>query len=154
MDYVLGLRARERCISYNCTRNAEVPRLLVGDPTRLRQIMLTLISNALKFSHQGEASVHVDLEKELENKIALRFTLKEKGKDSKAGEWRRKTLEALGPFKPVENRENFQCPHWAGPWPDHRQAIGGSHGRRNRSGNDSRRRTESLVYCGFRKAGS
>lgn len=110
VDYVLGLRARERQISYRCTRDPHVPPLLVGDSTRLRQIMLTLITTSVKFSNQGDVSVHVDLQEDLEDLIALRFSMKQMGKKGKGGDWLSKALKTLEPFKPVDDKEGFQCP--------------------------------------------
>ena len=110
VDYVLGLRARERCLSYRCTMSPDVPQLLVGDSARLRQIIVTMITHGVKFSHQGEVSVQVDLEQDLEDRTCLRFSMRENGKDEKSLEWRDKALQVFESFKPVQDKEDFECP--------------------------------------------
>ena len=58
---------------------AGVPEEVIGDPSRLRQILNNLISNAVKFTENGEISVTVDCLEE-ENEIALlKFEVKDTG---------------------------------------------------------------------------
>jgi signal transduction histidine kinase/DNA-binding response OmpR family regulator len=56
----LALRAREKGIAFICTVAPEVPDMLCGDPIRLRQILLNLASNAVKFTERGKVEVRVD----------------------------------------------------------------------------------------------
>jgi signal transduction histidine kinase/ActR/RegA family two-component response regulator len=55
----LALRATEKRIELRSNVAAEIPTLLIGDSTRLRQILLNLLGNAIKFTHQGEISLDV-----------------------------------------------------------------------------------------------
>jgi PAS domain S-box-containing protein len=57
----------------------KVPEVLVVDATRLRQVLLNLVSNAIKFTEQGEIHVVVSLVSEKENKIKLLFTVRDTG---------------------------------------------------------------------------
>ncbi len=50
-----------------------------GDPTRLNQVLNNLISNAIKFTHEGEILVKAEVEKELDDFIRLRFAVKDTG---------------------------------------------------------------------------
>jgi PAS domain S-box-containing protein len=58
----LALRAHSKALelAYNVDRN--VPDGLIGDPCRLRQILVNLVGNAIKFTHEGEVVVDIGLE--------------------------------------------------------------------------------------------
>lgn len=59
--------------------NHDVPLLLIGDPTRLRQIMLNLLTNAIKFTSEGEVVLSVELESETEKCCKVRFEVTDTG---------------------------------------------------------------------------
>ncbi|MEP6494150.1 MAG: response regulator [bacterium] len=56
-----------------------VPDVVVGDPGRLRQIVLNLVGNAIKFTSQGEILVHVEAEHQTPNSARLRFSVSDTG---------------------------------------------------------------------------
>jgi CheY-like chemotaxis protein len=53
------VQARNKQLSLQCDFSADVPEMAIGDPGRLRQILMNLVGNALKFTNQGEILVHV-----------------------------------------------------------------------------------------------
>jgi len=55
----LALRAQDKGINLVCDIAPEVPLALLGDPGRLRQVLVNLIGNALKFTEQGDVSLRV-----------------------------------------------------------------------------------------------
>src|SRR5690606_14505821 len=56
-----------------------VPRALVGDPGRLRQIIVNLVGNAVKFTEQGEVVIQVELESQSAAACALHFSVRDTG---------------------------------------------------------------------------
>jgi signal transduction histidine kinase/CheY-like chemotaxis protein len=57
----------------------EVPQNVIGDPFRLRQVLTNLISNAVKFTHEGEILVGVKLEEEYNGNLTLLFYIEDTG---------------------------------------------------------------------------
>ena len=76
---LLAIRAQEAGLEFICAAAPEVPSHLAGDPGRLRQILLNLAGNAVKFTHHGEVSVRVGLEWETDTEVMLRFSVKDTG---------------------------------------------------------------------------
>jgi signal transduction histidine kinase/CheY-like chemotaxis protein len=74
-----SLRAAQKNLELACEVDAAIPEMLVGDPTRLRQIVNNLVGNALKFTERGEIAVTADLESRDENSVMLHFTVRDTG---------------------------------------------------------------------------
>jgi PAS domain S-box-containing protein len=76
---VLAPRAHKKAIELACHIDPEVPDALVGDPLRLRQIVLNLVGNAIKFTDQGEIVVYVEPGSVHGEKVQLHFSVKDTG---------------------------------------------------------------------------
>ena len=75
----IAAHADERGLELTCDFAPEVPELVEGDPGRLRQIILNLVSNAIKFTHHGEVALKVQIESEEHDTRVLRFTVTDTG---------------------------------------------------------------------------
>ncbi len=75
----LALKAHEKRLELACRIGEGVPQYIVGDPGRLRQILLNLVGNAIKFTDQGEVLVEVKSAILPEDRPALRFTVSDSG---------------------------------------------------------------------------
>ncbi len=75
----LEMKAREKGLDFCQTLSKGLPTRLWGDPLRLRQILLNLGSNAVKYTEEGSVTVEILLEKELPGKVLLRFVVRDTG---------------------------------------------------------------------------
>jgi signal transduction histidine kinase/CheY-like chemotaxis protein len=75
----LGLRAHQKGIELVFDLLPDVTEALLGDPTRLRQIVLNLVGNAVKFTEQGEVVLRVEKQEEIENSVTLHFSVTDTG---------------------------------------------------------------------------
>ena len=75
----MALRAEEKGLELICAAAPDVPSLLVGDPGRLRQILVNLTGNAIKFTEDGEISVRITKDSEANDKTFLRFSVRDTG---------------------------------------------------------------------------
>ena len=66
-------------LELNMLIGSGIPQFVMGDPTKLRQVIRNLISNALKFTDKGEVFIEVSLNKETDVAIELLFTVKDTG---------------------------------------------------------------------------
>jgi two-component system, sensor histidine kinase and response regulator len=72
-------KAIEKGLELNMLIRSDIPRLLIGDPTKLRQVISNLISNAVKFTEKGEVFIEVCSKKETDNSIKLLFIVTDTG---------------------------------------------------------------------------
>jgi PAS domain S-box-containing protein len=76
---MVAVRAHEKGLTLVCEIAPNVPTDLVGDPTRLRQVLLNLVGNAIKFMESGEVSLCVTPDGDSSVPTALRFTITDTG---------------------------------------------------------------------------
>ena len=74
-----GLRAAEKGVELTYLVPPDVPDALIGDPGRLRQIVINLVGNAFKFTEQGEIVIVVTLESQDESHVELHFVVSDTG---------------------------------------------------------------------------
>ena len=76
---VLAFKAHEKNLELTVFVDPEVPSLVRGDPGRLRQVLVNLAGNAVKFTHEGEVTIRAELEEESEEEVLARFSVKDTG---------------------------------------------------------------------------
>ena len=76
---LLAIQAHNKGIELISLIERDVPESVHGDPTRLRQIITNLVSNAIKFTSQGEVAINVKAIEEEDARVLLRFEVKDTG---------------------------------------------------------------------------
>jgi PAS domain S-box-containing protein len=74
-----GVQASEKGVNLSYTLAKDVNKVFIGDPVRLNQILINLISNAIKFTHTGSIHVSVKSERVKDKKYFLRFDIADTG---------------------------------------------------------------------------
>jgi PAS domain S-box-containing protein len=91
---LLAPRAHAKGLELVCHIEPSVPDTLVGDPGRLRQVLINLVGNAIKFTERGEVVVEVSLESAAAGDAALKFAISDTGIGIPA----EKQWQIFGPF--------------------------------------------------------
>jgi CheY-like chemotaxis protein len=101
---MMGMRTQTKGLELAYRVAADVPDRLVGDPGRLRQILLNLIENAVKFTEEGEVVVNVATRQYTGNKADLRFSVEDTG----IGIPRDRQKDIFSAFKQVDAKTTSQ----------------------------------------------
>ena len=75
----MALRADDKAIELLCEIVADFPDGLIGDPARLRQVLVNLVGNAVKFTERGEVCVTVKPQRQTANNVQLTFSVSDTG---------------------------------------------------------------------------
>jgi signal transduction histidine kinase/DNA-binding response OmpR family regulator/HPt (histidine-containing phosphotransfer) domain-containing protein len=75
----LAMRARQKGVAFVCAVAPNVPVRLRGDPVRLRQVLVNLAGNAVKFTETGEIALSADLAEEKDGRVKVRFAVRDTG---------------------------------------------------------------------------
>lgn len=75
----LALRAQQKGLELVPHIAADVPDVVIGDPGRVRQVLVNLVGNAIKFTQTGEIAVHVTIESRDRHDVTLHFAVQDTG---------------------------------------------------------------------------
>ncbi|TWT67236.1 ATP-binding protein [Allorhodopirellula solitaria] len=75
----LRVRAADQGLEMSCQIAPAVPYRLLGDPGRLRQIIINLCGNAMKFTDEGEVVIAVELDDQTDEDVGLHFSVRDTG---------------------------------------------------------------------------
>lgn len=76
---LVGLRAQENDLEFHFDIDPEIPSVLVGDPTRIGQIIVNLAGNAVKFTEQGEVVISAEVQPSSDGRVVLKFSVTDTG---------------------------------------------------------------------------
>ena len=66
-------------MALRCSLNRDIPALVRGDATRIRQVLTNLASNSIKFTERGEVKIHAEVERQTESTILVCVTVQDTG---------------------------------------------------------------------------
>jgi len=79
LESLINVKISEKNLSYSFTVDKLIPAGLIGDSLRLNQILTNLVTNAIKFTHQGNIKIKVKMIKRSETEVTLRFVVQDSG---------------------------------------------------------------------------
>ncbi len=76
----IAMKSHEKGVELTYMFDDDVPSLLIGDPTRVRQIIMNIVGNAIKFTDRGgDINIRIKQEKETKNTVKIAFKIKDTG---------------------------------------------------------------------------
>jgi PAS domain S-box-containing protein len=75
----IGVQASQKGLEFNVFVSPDLPRRVVGDPTRLRQVLLNLAANSVKFTHEGEVCIRAEPVERSDRQVVTRFSVEDTG---------------------------------------------------------------------------
>ncbi|KLV04242.1 chemotaxis protein CheY [Photobacterium aquae] len=79
VESLFMVRAAEQGLSLRCTVDGKISPMLLGDATKVRQILVNLVSNALKFTERGYVHLHLQCMEDLPESVVVEFAVTDSG---------------------------------------------------------------------------
>ena len=99
---MIRVRSDKKGLIFNVNVDKGIPHLLYGDEIRIKQIVLNLLTNAVKYTEKGEVTLEVSFRKESDENISLRFKVSDTGIGMKKEDMER----IFSPFSRLEEKRN------------------------------------------------
>jgi len=77
--HIIQPRLGNKPVEILCHIGDQIPAFIKSDPTRIRQVLLNLMGNAAKFTHEGEIELFLDIDEEKDNQMKLHITVRDTG---------------------------------------------------------------------------
>jgi len=75
----LAVRAHQKGLEFTCDVRPDVPEQIIADPTRLRQVIINLLGNAIKFTEHGEVGLEIGVDSREQDQLQLHFQVHDTG---------------------------------------------------------------------------
>jgi len=75
----LSVMAKDKKLDLDLKISKSVPELVIGDPVRLRQILINLINNAIKFTHKGTVTLNISMASDTQDEVHVLFAVTDQG---------------------------------------------------------------------------
>jgi CheY-like chemotaxis protein len=79
VETLFAPKALEKGVTLTSSVAEDVPSMLYGDPARLRQVLINLVGNAIKFTDEGSINVRIDKEDQHDDVVSIRITVSDTG---------------------------------------------------------------------------
>ncbi len=99
---MIVIRAREKKLQLNVQNDETLPRRMLGDEVRIRQIVINLLTNAVKYTKQGEITLSVTGERRPENQLILKIAVTDTG----IGIAKENQKQLFQSFQRIEEKKN------------------------------------------------
>ncbi len=76
---LLSVKIFQYDLELNCYISPELPDILVGDPVRIRQVLINLVGNAIKFTEKGYVSLELEMKSRKDDEVHIEFSVKDSG---------------------------------------------------------------------------